>query len=145
MTDNALPLACDLARQFEGSRLSAYQDSGGRWTIGYGRAEGVYPGMTCSQDEADAWLEEAMGAVLAAVRTLVTVTLNDNQAAALADFAYNVGVGAFEASTLLHLLNEGDYEAVPGQLARWVRAAGFVLDGLVRRREAEAALWNATA
>jgi lysozyme len=73
---------------------------------------------------------------------LVTVPLSDNQFSALVCFAFNVGVGNFESSTLLRLLNRGWYEQVPAQLMRWNRANGEVFGGLSRRRAAEARLWN---
>ena len=83
--------------------------------------------------------------ILPAVTALeynVKVPLNQNQFDALTLFVFNIGRSAFERSTLLKLLNAGDYAAVPSQLRRWVHAGGRVVKGLVNRREAEIALWN---
>ncbi|MCF3948709.1 lysozyme [Acidiphilium iwatense] len=73
----------------------------------------------------------------------VTVPLNPNQQAALIDFVYNLGAGNFRASTLLRLLNAGDFARAVRQFTLWDHADGRVLPGLLRRREAEAALFAA--
>lgn len=59
------------------------------------------------------------------------------RAAALADFAYNLGVGRLKTSTLRRRVNDGEWDLVPGELRKWVRGGGRVLRGLVLRREAE--------
>ena len=61
---------------------------------------------------------------------------------ALVAWVYNLGAGNFKESTLLRVLNEGDYDDVPHQIKRWNKAGGRVLQGLVRRREAEALLFQ---
>ena len=76
-----------------------------------------------------------------AVRTMVTVPLNANQFSALVDFVFNEGSGHFESSTLLRLLNAGDYTGSDAQFAAWDKAGGKVLAGLLTRRNAEAALF----
>jgi lysozyme len=78
------------------------------------------------------------------VQRLVTVPVNDNEFATLVSFAFNVGTGNLEQSTLLKLLNLGWYEQVPDQLMRCNRSGGEVLGSLSRRRAAECQLWNAT-
>jgi lysozyme len=78
-----------------------------------------------------------------AVEHLVTVPLTQNQFSALCSFVYNEGAGRLQTSTLLKLLNAGDYAAVPAQLMEWVFGGGKKLPGLVTRREAEAALFAA--
>lgn len=130
----------ELTKQFEGCRLKAYPDpatKGAPWTIGFGHTRGVKQGDTCTQEQADKWLLEDMQWAIAAVKALVTVPLNDNQLTALADFVFNVGVGNFKSSTLLRNLNAGNYEVAAQQFARWIYAAGKVMGGLVRRRQAE--------
>ena len=77
-----------------------------------------------------------------AVNNGVKVPLNQNQFDALVSFTFNVGVGAFTSSTLLKVLNQGQYDQVPTQLLRWTRAAGQVVQGLVNRRQNEIDLWN---
>jgi GH24 family phage-related lysozyme (muramidase) len=72
--------------------------------------------------------------------------LNQNQNDALVSFVYNVGDGNFQKSTLLRLLNQGNYAAVPAELKKWTKARqnGQLIDlpGLVRRRAAEAELFS---
>lgn len=137
----------DLIKSFEGCKLTAYPDPGsldGRpWTIGWGTTRGVRQGMTITQEEADLLLAEDVSSFSAAVNRLVTVPLNQNQFDALVCFAYNVGSSNLGSSTLLRLLNEGDYEGAAGQFGRWVKGgAGETLPGLVRRRAAEKALFE---
>jgi len=77
-----------------------------------------------------------------AVNDGVNVALNQNQFDALVSFTFNVGNGAFTASTLLKVLNQQQYTEVPTQLLRWVRSGGEVAQGLVNRRQNEISLWN---
>jgi lysozyme len=130
-----------LVKTFEGCKLKAYLCPAGVPTIGYGRTKGVKLGDTCSQAQADAWLTQEYDEFEAGVRKLVKVPLSGNQLGALVSFAYNVGVGALRTSTLLRVLNAGDYTGAASQFGRWNRAAGRVLAGLSRRRAAEAALF----
>lgn len=131
-----------LIKEFEGLRLTAYRCPGKVWTIGYGHTRSVYTGMEITEDEAEALLREDLAVVEQALARLVRVPLDDNQHAALACFVFNVGVGSFERSTLLMLLNRGWYDQVPAQLMRWTRANGQMVGGLSRRRAAEGRLWN---
>lgn len=135
----------DLIREYEGLRLEAYPDpgTGGEpWTIGYGHTgDDVFPRMRITRTEADALLRGDVQHAEKAVRDLVRVPLTQHQFDALVSFCFNCGRGALAKSTLLRKLNAGDYDAVPAELARWNKAAGRVMPGLVRRRKAEAALW----
>jgi GH24 family phage-related lysozyme (muramidase) len=81
--------------------------------------------------------EEDLKVFESAVRRLVTVPLNQNQFDALVSFVFNVGEGAFKDSTLLRLLNSGNYKAASAQFGKWVYAGKQVLPGLVARRESE--------
>ena len=132
----------DLIKDFEGLHLTPYLCPSKVWTIGYGHTRTVRMGMSITQEEADQLLTGDLQIVARAVQRLVSVPLNDNQFAALVSFAFNVGIGNLEQSTLLRLLNRGWYEQVPAQLMRWNRSRGEVLGGLSRRRGAEAKLWN---
>lgn len=132
----------DLIKEFEGLSLKAYQCSAGVWTIGYGHTLGVKKGDSCTTMDAELWLSEDLRFAETAVERFVKVPLTDNEFAALVSFVYNMGVGNFEKSTLLKLLNQGWYEQVPAQLFRWNLAGGQVLGGLARRRSAESKLWN---
>lgn len=131
----------DLIKKFEGCRLTAYIDPVGVWTIGYGHTAGVVPGMTITQKMADDILKEDLELFSANVKKVVTVTLNDNQLGALTSFAYNVGIGNLKSSTLLRLLNMGKYEEAADEFKKWVKAGGKVLNGLVKRRDAEKELF----
>ena len=134
--------------RFEGMKLEAYPDpaTGGEpWTIGVGRAHGVKPGDTCTEAEAMDWLREDCREAEEAIDTLVDVDLTQDQRDALISFIFNVGVGNFRISTMLGLLNEGNYGACGKQFGRWNKGAGKVMAGLTRRREAEAQLFEGVA
>lgn len=137
----------ELIKQFEGLELKAYPDpgSGGDpWTIGYGHTgPDVKPGRVITEAEAEELLRADLARFEKAVAKLCPVT-TDNQFAALVSFTFNVGEEALRTSTLRRLHNEGDYDGAAAQFARWNRAAGRVLNGLVKRRAAEAALYRRT-
>src|SRR5215217_5313643 len=131
-----------LIKAFEGLGLKAYSDSVGVPTIGYGSTgQHVKLGQTITRTQAELLLKLDLLRFEAAIARLVHVPLNQNQTDALVSFAFNVGIGALEKSTLLRKLNDGDYNAVPSQLQRWNKAGGKVLPGLVRRRLAEGELF----
>lgn len=136
------PFVADKLKQWEGLRLTAYKDSGGVLTIGYGHTgPDVKAGMTITEAQAEMLLMRDLSRFEQSVERSVKVPLTDNQFGALVSFAYNVGTSAFEGSTLLKKLNAGDYSSVPSQLARWNKVGGKVLAGLTNRRAAEAGLW----
>jgi lysozyme len=132
-----------LLTTFEGCRTTAYDDGRGVWTIGYGHTAGVYPGMTITQAEAEQWLTADLAEFESNVSDAVQVPLNDNQFAALVCFCFNVGPGAdgFGGSTLLKLLNQGNYAAAANQFPRWNKVEGQPWLGLTRRRLAERSLF----
>lgn len=130
-----------LVRQFEGCQLQAYLDSAGIPTIGVGHTRDVKMGDHCSQLQADLWLTQDLDDAGAAVSSLIKVPLTQDQFDALTSFTYNLGVRRLAESTLLILLNKRDYHSAAAQFSRWVYAGGKVLDGLVRRRAAEANLF----
>lgn len=132
----------DLVKSAEGLRLSAYRDTGGVWTIGYGHTRDAEAGQTCTPQQAETWLKADLSTAEDAVARLVTVPLADNQFAALVSFTFNVGATRLAQSTLLRKLNAGDYAGVPAQLKAWVFDNGNVQPGLVKRRAAEATLWS---
>lgn len=136
---DAESLAC--IKRWEGLRLSAYRDVGGKWTIGYGHVNGAREGMRITEREAEEWLRRDIAQAELAVNDAVQVPLSDPQFGALVSFVFNVGVNAFRRSTLLRKLNAGDYDAVPAELLRWTKAGGKLVPGLVNRRNAEIGLW----
>ena len=134
-----------LIKKFEGCELKAYQCSAGVWTIGYGHTKDVEEGDTISKDQAEEMLVEELHEYENYVNEYVNVALSQNQFDALVSWVYNLGPANLKASTMLKVLNSGEYEDVPAQMKRWNKAGGKVLEGLIRRREAEACLFNGTA
>ena len=132
----------ELIRHFEGCRFDAYLCPAGVWTIGYGHTAGVKEGDSIDQEAAEAFLIEDLETFEQAVTRLVEVPLTQQQFDALVSWTFNLGAGNLAESTLLKKLNNYQYAEVPEQMMRWVRAGGKVLDGLVRRRAAEAALFQ---
>lgn len=124
----------------------AYRCPAGVLTIGWGhtnaRGRPFGEGATWSRAECDAAFEEDADFFAAGVRERVRVELTQAQFDALVSLAYNVGLAAFEGSTLLRKLNGGDVAGAAGEFRRWTRGGGKVLPGLVRRRTAEAALFR---
>lgn len=126
-----------IIQQSEGLRQKAYLDTGGVPTIGYGHTKGVKLGMTCTYEQAVEWLREDVESAEADVKQYVKVPLAQGAFDALVSFVFNVGGPQFADSTLLHLLNQGDYIGASNQLERWIYDNGQRLKGLITRREAE--------
>lgn len=143
--------AVALVKEFEGFRSAPYQDSTGVWTFGYGStrdADGnpvTAATPLISEPAASALVRRDLDASNLAVTRDVHVPLTANQRAALDDFIYNLGVGNFQASAMLKLLNAGDYAGAAAQIDLWDHAGGVVLAGLLRRRQAETDMFTRTA
>jgi lysozyme len=138
----------DIIKSFEGCRLKAYQDSAGVWTIGYGTI--MYPsgkrvkaGDRITKECAEEYLAYEIGLKARSVEVFTSdLHLSQNQFDALVSFAYNLGVGALQRSTLLKKVRaEKNDPAIRGEFMKWVRAGGKVLKGLQRRRQKEADLY----
>lgn len=134
-----------LIKKFEGIELEAYQDSVGVWTIGYGHTKGVKEGDNISLKQAEAMLEEELVEYEGYINNMVELGLEQNQFDALVAWVYNLGPTNLRESTLLKVLNQGLFDEVPFEIKRWNKAGGQVLNGLVRRREAEALLFQGKA
>ena len=135
-----------LIKNAEGCRLESYRDSVGILTVGFGHTSGVFANETITQEEAEELLLEDIDRICyPCIEAHVDVDLNQNQYDALCSFIFNLGCGAFRSSTLLELMNAGDYKAAAQQFARWNRAGGVPLAGLTARRAAEAKLFSAPA
>lgn len=147
----------ELLEQWEGFKLQVYKDSAGLPTIGVGhlltRSEltsgkiningvPVQYANGLTQQQVNDLLAKDLKPTEQAVNNGVKVALNQNQFDALTSFTFNVGTGAFAGSTLLKVLNQGQYDQVPTQLLRWTRSGGQVVQGLVNRRNNEIKLWN---
>ena len=135
-----------LIKEFEGCKLTAYPDSVGVWTIGYGWTQPVdgkpiRAGMTIKQETAERLLKTGLVSYESDVSRLVKVGLTQGQFDALVSFTYNLGARSLSTSTLLRKLNAGDYAGAADEFLRWNKAGGKVLNGLARRREAERALF----
>ncbi|EPE3985398.1 lysozyme [Enterobacter hormaechei] len=135
-----------LIKEFEGCKLTAYQDSVGVWTIGYGWTQPVdgkpiRAGMTIKQETAERLLKTGLVSYENDVSRLVKVRLKQGEFDALVSFTYNLGARSLSTSTLLRKLNDGDYAGAAAEFPRWNKAGGKVLNGLTRRREAERALF----
>ena len=136
------PEGLALIKKFEGCELEAYQCSAGVWTIGYGHTKGVEEGMTITKDQAEQMLLEELIEYEVAVEEAVDNQLDQCMFDALVSWTYNLGPTNLNNSTMLKVLNAGKYDEVPAQIKRWNKAGGKVLEGLVRRREAEALLFE---
>jgi lysozyme len=156
----------DLIKSFEGIpdgdpstvNIDAYLDPVGIWTIGWGhairvgndflrgsqnkaRARALYPGgLTLTQ--AEALLRADLMDTCRDVEAAVKVPITDNQFGALVSFTFNLGIGNLGKSTLLRLVNAGQFGPAAGEFGKWNKAGGKVLAGLTRRRTAEAALFS---
>lgn len=133
----------DLIKQFESLQLKAYKCSANVWTIGYGHTKNVKEGDRISQDQANCFLMQDLYSVERAIVRLVKVKINQNQFDALCSLIFNIGISAFNKSTLLAKLNNGDYVGAAEQFRRWNKVNNVVMAGLVRRRQAEEDLFNA--
>ncbi|MFK8185281.1 MAG: glycoside hydrolase family protein [Phormidesmis sp.] len=129
---------------FENGKLVAiesYQDMVGVWTIGYGHTKTAKPNMRISPEAAEALLQEDIAEFEAAVARTAQVPLSSDRFSALVAFAFNLGASALAESTLLKLLNKGDYLGAADQLPRWNKADENRSLGLTRRRLSERALF----
>ena len=141
----------DLIKSFEGLSLKPYPDPGSGaepYTIGYGSTtyedgdKVTLDDENLTEVEALALLEFGVAKKATSVEKLITIPVNDNEFAAIVSFAYNCGIGNLSSSTLLKLLNAGaDKDSVADQLLHWNKAAGKIMGGLTRRRQAERSLF----
>jgi lysozyme len=134
-----------LTKSFEKCRLTPYKDVVGVWTDGWGNTHGVIPGHLITQAAADAKLVENVAWAVGEVNDNVEVPLTQNQFDALVDLTFNIGRNAFDKSTILVLLNKGDYVGASEQFKRWNKAAGQVVNGLTNRRRADEDMFEVQA
>lgn len=131
---------------FESCELVAYPDPGSKdgkpWTIGWGHTgPEVVKGLRWTQEQADAEFVKDLTRFEVGVMGAVLVPLTQGQFDALVSFTYNLGERNLKSSTLLRMLNAGDYDGASKQFARWNKNDGKVMRGLTRRRAAEACLF----
>jgi lysozyme len=138
-------IAAGMIAGFESFSPTAYPDPPGqtvKYSIGYGHeivdGDGLTTTSTISEDQAEQLLQDDLQTVVSCVNSAVTAPVTPQQQAALYSLTYNIGCGAFQSSTLLSLLNNGDYEGAQAQFAVWNEAGGQVDQNLVSRRASEA-------
>lgn len=147
--------AYKIVKESEGLVLHAYVCSANRWTIGWGHTKGVKPGMKISISQAEQFLQADMAEVESGVSALVTIPLKQYQFDALCSFAFNVGLDidsdtvaeGLGDSTLLKLVNAGNFAGAALEFEKWVTAKApggkrKTLEGLVARRRKERALFE---
>ena len=147
----------DLLEKLEGLSNVVYVDSAHKKTIGIGHLLNAEELLTSKVRINGQYIDYSLGITTKqcydlcrqdlerfceAVDEIIDVDLSQNQFDALVIFCYNVGINAFKESTLVKLLNQGEYDNVPDQLLRWNKAGGVVVHGLTNRRKAEIKLWN---
>lgn len=138
----------DLVKEFEGLRTKAYKDSAGVWTIGYGTTAraglGIEPaaGMEITEAEAEYYLQKGLEKFSTEIAGVFKAPINENQFGACVSLAYNIGPGAFKRSSVVRHFNLGNTKKAADSILMWNKAGGKVLKGLVRRREAERALFT---
>lgn len=131
----------NLIKSFESCSLVCYKDAVGLNTIGWGHRTSLPVGATIDQAYADKLLRDDLNTFIGGVKSMVEIALNDNQFSALVSFSYNVGLENLKNSTLLKLVNQGDFEDAANEFQKWDHAGGKVLEGLLRRRLAEKLLF----
>lgn len=137
----------EVIKNAEGYHSDAYKCPSGKNTIGWGHTKGVKPGDKITVDKAEKYLQEDIDECIKYIYANVKVPLTQGQFDALVSFVFNCGAGNFEDSTLLELLNEGNYEGAANEFPRWVYGTDpdtgekVKLGGLVIRRAAEQALF----
>jgi len=145
---SAAKIAAEVIKEFEGYSSKPYLCPANVPTIGYGST--MYKnGERVTMDDPEITQEQAMEMLMDTIKSVekqvknvVEVKLPAHKLAALISFTYNVGIGNFSNSTLLAWLNSNpDFSRIPEQFRRWNKGGGKVLNGLIRRREAEVALW----
>ena len=149
-----------LIRGEEGRRLDVYRDPGaGAWTVGDGHLvlasdsvmrNGVLlklhpfgPVKEITAAEADKFFNNDTAIATHAVDDAVKVLLTSNQRAALISLVFNIGVTAWNKSTILRKINAGDFPGAANEFSRWIYDNGVIVDGLVTRRERERTLFLA--
>ena len=127
-------------KSFEGFRSMPYQDVVGKWTVGYGHlmipGDGTVQGSPITMGQATELLRKDLHTAEQAVNSC-GVELEQNEFDALVSFVYNLGVGAFQRSTLLKLLKTGNKVAASGEFPKWAMAGGKEVPGILKRRRAE--------
>lgn len=129
----------DIIKRYEGYKADWYRDGGGVLTIGYGHTGELPEGFTppLSEDDATRLLLQDLAIYESAVNHSVKVEISKEMFASLVSLCYNIGVGAFNNSTLLRMLNHNDVYGAANQFLRWNKDNGVIVAGLTNRRADE--------
>lgn len=137
--------AKEIIKKFEGLRLTAYKDSVGVSTVGFGHTKLTPPPctdcMVITEQQANGMLENDLEHTLSMIQGHIKADLTDNQLSAVLSFAFNLGANAFIKSTLLKELNNGNIDKASNEFLKWNKAGGKILAGLTKRRVAERELF----
>ena len=134
----------ELIKRNEGCVLTAYQDSVGVWTIGYGHTgPDVRPGLKITQENAEQLLRKDLERFEDGVSSAIGkgVCSTANEYGAMVSLAFNIGLGNFRKSTVLREHNAQNKPAAADAFLMWNKAGGKVLAGLDRRRHEERSLY----
>lgn len=148
LSNDPISIALPIIKQFEGFSANAYNDPPGSSTYSIGYGHQIKPGepydqnSSISESEASDLLRGDVATAFSCVSSNVTSELSPQQTAALISFVYNVGCGAFESSSMLKLINQGDFESASAQFPQWIHAGGQVSQALISRRSQEQELFN---
>ncbi len=132
----------ELIKKYEGCKLKSYKCSAGVNTIGWGHTKNVKSNMEIDIQQAKEFLIEDVEQCEDCINKHVKVELNQNQFDALCSWVFNLGCGNLKRSTLLKVLNKGQYQDVPFEIKKWCYAKSVKLAGLVKRRKEEAKLFK---
>jgi len=134
-----LQKAIDMIKDFEKCKLTAYQDGGGVWTIGWGSTgSDISKGVVWTQEYADGRFNAYFNFMALSVRRLITEPISENEMCAVLSLCYNIGIEKFRHSTLLFKLNSKDRpKDIANEILRWNKDGGKAIAGLTRRRLAE--------
>lgn len=136
--------AVELIKHFEGCKLKAYKCPAGVWTIGYGATGlGIVEGVEWTQEQADTRLAQDVDRFKVGVLKWSPSLINHpNRWEAVTSFAYNIGLGNYQKSTMRQLIDAGHWAQAAQEFSKWTKAGGKELIGLVRRRKAERSLFE---
>ena len=130
-----------LIKSFEQLRLNSYLCPAGVWTIGYGHTDGVNQGMLITEKTADGFLKQDIRNAEHCINQM-GADLTQEQFDALVSFVFNIGVRAFNVSTLRKkILKDPNDPSIADEFRRWVYAGNKKLPGLIKRREQEIKLY----
>ena len=128
-------------KKFEGEKLVVYNDGYGFLTVGCGHLvkpiDGLKLGNKISQEQSTAFFQRDLESYVKIVNDFVKVPLQQNQFDMLVSLAFNIGIGNFKSSSLLKVLNQGNYVLAGKKFSNWIYSAGKKSKGLVSRRAKE--------